>query len=296
MAGDLREPDVPGTIATPDRRLRVFVSSTLEELAPERAAVRAAVTRLHLTPVMFDLGARAHPPRPLYRAYLDQSDVFVGIYGERYGWIAPDMGISGLEDEYDLSAGRPRLLYVRRGAPGREPRLDALITRMQADSGASTTPYEDADDLAERVADDLAVLLTERFAAPGHLPAGARCRMAAHPGDRPGGPAGGAGARHRAAPGSRGTAGDRERPGGIGKSRLATAAAQELAPERDAVWLVDLEAVGDPADVPGRSRPRSVSRRRVAGRSWRWSPTAWPDAGCCCCSTTWSGCWRARAS
>lgn len=171
MAGETRNSaDAPARIATPDRRLRVFVSSTLEELAPERAAVRAAVRRLHLTPVMFDLGARAHPPRELYRAYLEQSDVFVGIYGERYGWIAPDMGISGLEDEYELSDGRPRLLYVRRNAPGREPRLEALITRMQADSGASTTPYEDPDDLAERVADDLAVLLASGSARPGRGP------------------------------------------------------------------------------------------------------------------------------
>ena len=49
------------TIRTPDRRLRVFVSSTLGELAPERAAVRAAIESLRLTPVMFELGARPHP-------------------------------------------------------------------------------------------------------------------------------------------------------------------------------------------------------------------------------------------
>ena len=64
MAGaDPELADAAGVIATPDRRLRVFVSSTLEELAVERAAVRAAVRRLHLTPVMFDLGARAHLPQ-----------------------------------------------------------------------------------------------------------------------------------------------------------------------------------------------------------------------------------------
>ncbi len=54
-------------IRTPDQRLRVFVSSTLAELAEERAVVRAAVEQLHLIPVMFELGARPHPPRNLYR-------------------------------------------------------------------------------------------------------------------------------------------------------------------------------------------------------------------------------------
>ena len=56
-------------IRTPDQRVRVFVSSTLQDLAAERQAVRNAVTRLRLVPVMFELGARPHPPRPVYRAY-----------------------------------------------------------------------------------------------------------------------------------------------------------------------------------------------------------------------------------
>ena len=55
-------------IRTSDQRVRVFVSSTLQELAPERAAARTAITRLHLTPIMFELGARPHAPRELYRA------------------------------------------------------------------------------------------------------------------------------------------------------------------------------------------------------------------------------------
>ena len=52
-------------IHTPDQRVRVFVSSTLRELAAERQAVRDAVSRLRLVPVMFELGARPHPPRQI---------------------------------------------------------------------------------------------------------------------------------------------------------------------------------------------------------------------------------------
>jgi len=86
-------------IRTPDQRLRVFVSSTLNELAHERGAARAAIEQLRLSPVMFELGARPHPPRDLYRAYLEQSHVFIGIYWQSYGWIAPGEVVSGLEDE-----------------------------------------------------------------------------------------------------------------------------------------------------------------------------------------------------
>ena len=93
-------------IRTPDQRLRVFVSSTLHELAAERAAVRAAIERLRLAPVMFELGARPHPPRELYRAYLAQSDVFVGVYADSYGWVAPGEQISGLGGRVQPRAAR----------------------------------------------------------------------------------------------------------------------------------------------------------------------------------------------
>jgi hypothetical protein len=59
-------------IRTPDQRLRIFVSSTMKELAGARAAARAAIERLRLTPVLFELGARPYPPRDLYLAYLRQ--------------------------------------------------------------------------------------------------------------------------------------------------------------------------------------------------------------------------------
>ena len=74
-----------GTVAirTPDQRLRVFVSSTLVELAEERAVVGRAISALGLTAVMFELGARPHPPRELYRAYLSQSDLFIGCCTSR---------------------------------------------------------------------------------------------------------------------------------------------------------------------------------------------------------------------
>jgi hypothetical protein len=53
-------------IRTPDQRLRVFVSSTLKELREERKAAREAISRLRLTPVLFEQGARAPTRRAIY--------------------------------------------------------------------------------------------------------------------------------------------------------------------------------------------------------------------------------------
>jgi predicted ATPase len=151
-------------IRTPDQRLRIFLSSTLQELASERAAAKAAIQQIRLTPVMFETSARPHPPRDLYRAYLAQSDVFVGIYWQRYGWIAPNETVSGLEDEYVLARHLPKLVYIKR-ADGREGRLEDLIRRIKDEDSVSYRPFSDAAELKDLIENDLALMLTERFAA-----------------------------------------------------------------------------------------------------------------------------------
>jgi hypothetical protein len=151
------------SIRTPDQRLRVFVSSSLDELVDERQAVREAVESMRMIPVMFELGARPHPPRALYRAYLEQSDVFIGLYWQRYAWVAPGEQGSGLEDEYTLASTRPKLVYIKTPAPKREPRLQAPILRIESDDEVSYLRCAGADELRSLVPDDLAVLLTERF-------------------------------------------------------------------------------------------------------------------------------------
>ena len=163
------EEEVLAHIRTPDHRVRVFISSTMGELAPERAAVSEVIRRLRLSPVLFELGARPHPPRALYRAYLDQSHIFVGIYWERYGWVAPDMGISGLEDEFRLCGDQPMLLYVKEPAPAREARLSALISEMH-DRPNGPRSFSTPEELADLVGNDLALLLSARFGGAGERP------------------------------------------------------------------------------------------------------------------------------
>jgi predicted ATPase len=249
MAGSQRP-----VIRTPDQRIRVFVSSTLRELAEERRAVRAAVERLRLAPVMFELGARPHPPRALYRSYLAQSDVFVGIYGDSYGWVAPEEEISGLEDEYRLApASMPKLIYIRE-AGQRDERLQELIARIQADDTAAYLPFRTAAELEERVSDDLATLLAERF-DESQLASGGPDEIPPTPDSRVPVPYTPTIGREREIDDvrallARGT--DRVvsliGPGGVGKSRLAievARASDDLFP--DGRYFVPLEGVLEPA-------------------------------------------------
>ncbi|MET0480006.1 MAG: DUF4062 domain-containing protein [Mycetocola sp.] len=250
------------TIRTPDQRLRVFVSSTLKELAPERKAARTAIERLHLAPVMFELGARPHPPRELYRSYLGQSDVFVGLYGDRYGWVAPGEEVSGLADEYLLSPRTmPKLIYIRE-SDSREPRLTELLDRIRSDDSASFKYFSDSRELRGLIEADLATLLAERFdqsreeavTEPSPPPSpvtdtGETVTLPAPLTEL-------IGRESELDSLERMLTGDSTRlltltgPGGIGKSRLALAAAERV---RDAfggeVRFVDLSTVRDPALV-----------------------------------------------
>ena len=233
----------------------MFVSSTLGELAGERRAVARAVSALRLTPVMFEEGARPYPPAEVYRAYLAQADVFIGVYWQRYGQLVPSRQVSGLEEELDLSGGLPRLLYVKGPAPDREPRLADLLARIQEESSASYRHFRTPAELGRLVRDDLAVLLSERFSAAGGPAAAPR------PGGR--GP--------RPLPVSTTSLLGRERaidkvaglverpgvrlvtltgPGGVGKTRLAVAVGERLRDRFGAgTVFVPLESVTDPGLV-----------------------------------------------
>ena len=235
-------------IRTPDQRLRVFVSSTLQELAAERQAVRDAVTRVRLVPVMFELGARPHPPREVYRSYLAQSQVFVGVYWQSYGWVAPGEQVSGLEDEYLLSAGLPRLIYVKSPAPERESRLAAMLTRIRDDGDVSYQHFSAAAELQRLVENDLAVLLSERFEMASSRDGAAGGASLAGAVPVPATPLVGRDDDVAAVSDLVRAEGVRlvtlTGPGGVGKSRLAVEVAQRLGPGfQDGVRFVELGSV-----------------------------------------------------
>ena len=234
----MTDPKESAAIRTPDQRLRVFVSSTLTELAEERVAVARAISALGLHPVMFELGARPQPPQELYRAYLAQSDIFIGLYWQRYGWIGPGKDISGLEDEFRLSRSIPRLLYIKTPAPEREARLTAMIGELDTQGTVSYRMFRSPRELGRLVRNDLAVLLSERFAAGDSgadrspLPAASSGRRVPH--SLPMASTSLIGRGHDIAEVSRllETPGIRlvtlTGPGGIGKTRLAVAVGAHL--------------------------------------------------------------------
>jgi hypothetical protein len=95
--------------------IKAFVSSTFMDLESHRRAVRDGIRKLGADDVsMENLGSRDERPKDECLRLVKESDLFVGIYAHRYGYIPDGDSISLTEAEYDAAtiAGLPRFIYL----------------------------------------------------------------------------------------------------------------------------------------------------------------------------------------
>jgi len=154
-------------IPTPiPEKVRIFVSSTIEECSQERQVARSAIESLNHDAILFEsTGARPYPPRNLYLRKIEEAHVFVGIYKHQYGYVAKDMAISGIDDEYQTATrmGMPRLLYIYNEGEHREQKLDKLLNEMRDEGGVTYSKYLLPSDLFQRIRDDVEAVVADRF-------------------------------------------------------------------------------------------------------------------------------------
>ena len=120
--------------------IRVFISSVQREFARERGQLRDylrddPLMRRFFEGFLFeDVPASDRRPDVVYLEEVDRCDIYVGLFGEGYGW-EDEKGISPTEREFDRATalGKHRLIFVK-GAKGgaRHPKMRALVGRAQA--------------------------------------------------------------------------------------------------------------------------------------------------------------------
>jgi tetratricopeptide (TPR) repeat protein len=138
----------------PSRPVRAFVSSRMEELQPERQAIRTALADLLVETFVFEIDAGARPTSVL-QTYLDEedaSDLYLGVFWKGYGThtIA--------EFEYAASLGMACLIYEKADTTGeRAPELQSFLDRLGApETGITIARFFNAGDLAAAVKRDVA--------------------------------------------------------------------------------------------------------------------------------------------
>lgn len=97
---------------------RIFISSVMRDFGPQRAAAKEAVLRLRQVPVMAeDFGALPISSQTACHEGVRASEIYVGIYGPRYGYIAPSSDVSATEEEFNEARrrGLPILCFEQNG-------------------------------------------------------------------------------------------------------------------------------------------------------------------------------------
>ena len=119
-----------------NRKLQIFISSKMEELAPERAAVKSALSEMQIDPFVFetDAGARPNSIRTTYLRQLDEADLYIGIFWKGYGKYTID------EFDHARAKGKDCLIYEKReGIDGsRDPALQEFLDRIGQVEGEVT--------------------------------------------------------------------------------------------------------------------------------------------------------------
>jgi eukaryotic-like serine/threonine-protein kinase len=136
-------------------RLRVFVSSKMQELAPERQAIKAALDELKVDAWVFeqDAGARPESIEKTFLEEVEGADLYIGLFWRGYG----DYTIE--EYEHAQKLGKDCLIYEKRLAINglRDPRLQEFLDRLgSVKKGLTIKWFDEPLELSEAIKDDLA--------------------------------------------------------------------------------------------------------------------------------------------
>lgn len=141
-------------------RLRVFISSRMAELQPERELVRAELDKDNIDAWVFekDAGSRPESIQQTFLKELGESDLYIGIFWRGYGPYTIE------EYEYAREQGIPTLIYEKRLdiENRRDPELQDFLKGIgDVESGHTIQWFNTPEELAECLKTDINVWLVK---------------------------------------------------------------------------------------------------------------------------------------
>lgn len=133
--------------------LKVFVSSTMLELADVREIVREALTSQGIEAVVYETSIGARPDTIAHASLseVQESDVYVGLFWRQYGHITT------LEYHHARKLKKPCFLYIRGKNTQRDQELEDFLQREVYDpyEGPAYSYFESVVQLGNSVAKDI---------------------------------------------------------------------------------------------------------------------------------------------
>jgi len=139
------------------KKLKVFISSVQSEFAREREELARYLRNDPLLGTFFEpflfeeVPATTHSPGKIYISEVEDSDIYIGLIGEAYGYEDQE-GISPTEREYDHAKKEhlPRWIFIKdvKGIV-RHPKELAFIRKIEQD--VSRKKFSDFDTLKQEV-------------------------------------------------------------------------------------------------------------------------------------------------
>ena len=126
-------------MATDQKKYQVFVSSTYEDLKPERQEIMHALLELDCIPSGMELFPAANEDQwSLIKGVIDDCDYYVVVIAGRYGSLGPD-GVSYTEMEYRYAAseGKPIIAFLHKDPTA----LPAKLTEQTEDGRNRLTTF-----------------------------------------------------------------------------------------------------------------------------------------------------------
>lgn len=140
--------------------MKVFVSSVISDYEEYRGAARNAIQVLGEVPVMaeHDFGAKPMSPRDACLEGVRKSDVYIGLFGKRYGYQT-DRGKSVTEEEFEEARCRSlHILVFEERIEKEKEQLEFLSKVKGFEEGYFIDNYYSVDELKDKIIRALANL------------------------------------------------------------------------------------------------------------------------------------------